>query len=244
MSLFKTPKTTEPGQGKPAGLSLGGKPSQQDDSLGEKKGILGAAVSQAAAPAKSSSSGLAFGKKTQDTPKKAPLEATTPKKAEPAPRASTQEPARYTGPEPENTKAQVIHAAACEIAFILEYENAALKNSDFDVVNNVVEQKTKLVKLYEERIEELKANPELGKSFPETDRELLRNIGGKLDALMHENSNLLKSNVKAIERLMNSVIDAVKEHAQEKASSYSKQGQLASSAKDKEQLSVTFNREL
>ena len=93
---------------------------------------------------------------------------------------------------------------------VLERENEALSNRKYSEINDILDEKVTLGRVYESRI--------MGLSDEETNlnevdgelRDQLRELGTKVNTLIENNSVLLKIGIEANRRVVNMIAEAVK----------------------------------
>lgn len=96
------------------------------------------------------------------------------------------------------------------LADLLERENDALRNRRNKELNEILDEKVTLGRVYESRIIGLtEAADALDQVDPEL-RERLRGVGEKVNGLIEENAKLLKIAIEANRRVVNLIAEAVK----------------------------------
>jgi len=96
------------------------------------------------------------------------------------------------------------------LADLLERENDALRNRRSKELNDILDEKVTLGRVYESRIMGLtEAADALDEVDPEL-RERLRGVGDKVNGLIEENAKLLKIAIEANRRVVNLIAEAVK----------------------------------
>lgn len=96
------------------------------------------------------------------------------------------------------------------LADLLERENAALREKQNKVLNEILDEKVTLGRVYESRIMGLTEDPE---ALDNVDKELLerlRGIGEKVNGLIEDNAKMLKIAIEANRRVVNLIAEAVK----------------------------------
>ncbi len=96
------------------------------------------------------------------------------------------------------------------LADLLARENDALSNRKYSEINEILDEKVTLGRVYESRIMGLTDDPA---ALEQVDRELrdqLRSLGEKVNGLIEENAQLLKINIEANRRVVNIIAEAVK----------------------------------
>ncbi|MGH6660809.1 MAG: flagellar export chaperone FlgN [Rhodospirillales bacterium] len=113
------------------------------------------------------------------------------------------------------------------LADLLERENDALRNRRSKELNEILDEKVTLGRVYESRIMGLtEAADALDEVDPEL-RERLRGVGDKVNGLIEENAKLLKIAIEANRRVVNLIAEAVKASVPS-AGTYSPTGAAAS----------------
>ncbi len=96
------------------------------------------------------------------------------------------------------------------LADLLERENVALREKQNKELNEILDEKVTLGRVYESRIMGLTEDPE---ALDNVDKELLerlRGIGEKVNGLIEENAKMLKIAIEANRRVVNLIAEAVK----------------------------------
>ena len=96
------------------------------------------------------------------------------------------------------------------LADLLERENVALREKQNKGLNEILDEKVTLGRVYESRIMGLTEDPE---ALDNVDKELLerlRGIGEKVNGLMEDNAKMLKIAIEANRRVVNLIAEAVK----------------------------------
>lgn len=95
------------------------------------------------------------------------------------------------------------------LADLLERENAALREKKTKVLNEILDEKVTLGRVYESRIMGLTEDPE---ALDNVDKELLerlRGIGEKVNGLIEDNAKMLKIAIEANRRVVNLIAESV-----------------------------------
>ena len=96
------------------------------------------------------------------------------------------------------------------LADLLERENVALREKQNKKLNEILDEKVTLGRVYESRIMGLTEDPE---ALDNVDKELLerlRGIGEKVNGLIEDNAKMLKIAIEANRRVVNLIAEAVK----------------------------------
>lgn len=96
------------------------------------------------------------------------------------------------------------------LADLLERENVALREKRNKELNEILDEKVTLGRVYESRIMVLTEDPE---ALDRVDQELckrLRGIGEKVNGLIEDNAKMLKIAIEANRRVVNLIAEAVK----------------------------------
>lgn len=96
---------------------------------------------------------------------------------------------------------------------LLEVENQALVAHDTETVRALAENKLALARIYEQAVLPMAEDPSLVDTLEPEQREELAALGGRLKDLIEENARRLKAEMEACQRLMDSVVSAVKHNA-------------------------------
>lgn len=96
---------------------------------------------------------------------------------------------------------------------LLEVENQALAAHDSETVRLLADNKAALARIYEQSVLPMAEDPGLVDTLEPEQREELAALGGRLKDLIEENARRLKAEMEACQRLMDSVIAAVKTNA-------------------------------
>ena len=96
------------------------------------------------------------------------------------------------------------------LADLLERENVALREKQNKELNEILDEKVTLGRVYESRIMGLTEDPE---ALDNVDKELLerlRGIGEKVNGLIEDNAKMLKIAIEANRRVVNLIAESVK----------------------------------
>ena len=96
------------------------------------------------------------------------------------------------------------------LADLLARENEALGNRKYSEINEILDEKVTLGRVYESRIMGLTDDPA---ALEQVDRELrdrLCSLGEKVNGLIEENAAMLKIGIEANRRVVNMIAEAVK----------------------------------
>ncbi|MBC8337881.1 MAG: flagellar export chaperone FlgN [Rhodospirillales bacterium] len=93
---------------------------------------------------------------------------------------------------------------------LLERENDALSNRKYSEINEILDEKVTLGRVYESRIMGLADDPTALNEVDGELRDQLRTLGEKVNALIADNSQLLKIGIEANRRVVNMIAEAVK----------------------------------
>ena len=96
------------------------------------------------------------------------------------------------------------------LADLLERENLALREKQNKELNEILDEKVTLGRVYESRIMGLTEDPE---ALDNVDKELLerlRGIGEKVNGLIEDNAKMLKIAIEANRRVVNLIAESVK----------------------------------
>jgi flagellar biosynthesis/type III secretory pathway chaperone len=96
------------------------------------------------------------------------------------------------------------------LADLLERENVALREKQNKELNEILDEKVTLGRVYESRIMGLTEDPEALDSVDKELLERLRGIGEKVNGLMEDNAKMLKIAIEANRRVVNLIAEAVK----------------------------------
>jgi flagellar biosynthesis/type III secretory pathway chaperone len=145
-----------------------------------------------------------------------------------------------------NKRLTELIAISGELASVLERENAALTRYDRGSLQSILDEKTRLGRAYESRMEALgddatalaEADPDLG--------QRLREIGAEVRDLIARNARLLKIAIEANRRVIDLIAEAVKASAPGPGV-YGVRGRTAVAASGRgapKSLPVSFDRSL
>ena len=133
---------------------------------------------------------------------------------------------------------------ARKLCDLLTKENQALRKHKVEIVQQMSAQKEDLAKLYQRQLLAFHKDPNLIGQVEPGRRSALKTMGERLSELMRDNASLLRANIEAINRLMKTVVEAVKENQQEKASAYSKSGAIGAYAATRREAALSCNTEM
>jgi hypothetical protein len=141
-------------------------------------------------------------------------------------------------------KVKALLFAMSQLVTVLSEENDALDQHDTDHVRTLMETKLLKTRYYQEQMLVVHGNPRLLLDLNEEQREVMRGAAKTLDTIAQENGRKLKANIEASNRLMKCVMNAVNEQAREKATTYSKDGEVEADPSQAYRKAVTFNETL
>ena len=96
------------------------------------------------------------------------------------------------------------------LADLLERENDALGNRKYSGINEILDEKITLGRVYESRIMGLTDDPAALQQVDVELRDRLRSLGEKVNGLIEKNATLLKTGIEANRRVVNMIAEAVK----------------------------------
>ncbi len=109
------------------------------------------------------------------------------------------------------------------LAELLERENNALRNRQSQELHDILDEKVTLSRLYETRIMGLNEETEVLDEVEPELREKLKGLSEKIGPVMEENAMLLKVAIEANKRVVNMIVEAVRETTH-KAGTYAANG--------------------
>lgn len=112
-----------------------------------------------------------------------------------------------------------------ELCRLLKKENTLLKRQRQEECKALFEQKNKLSLAYEEAFKSLSGHAEIFARLSDGQKATLRKAATTLDSLTAENAHLLKINIDATNRLLNAIVNDIKDQAQN-TPLYTKQGNM------------------
>ncbi|MBF0093227.1 MAG: hypothetical protein HQL33_00410 [Alphaproteobacteria bacterium] len=164
----------------------------------------------------------------------------------PRPLSARNLPPRPSGPAtaPGAGAPEMLFEAAKLLADHLDAENAALKKLDFAKVRELAERKESLTRLYADHMKAIAANREVLNGLAPERRLALKKLGLRLDASAGTNGRLLKANVDASRRLVQTIIEAVKETKTGATSTYSDAGRMVGDPGKGHETALTFDQDI
>ncbi|MCZ6603560.1 MAG: hypothetical protein O7A03_00275 [Alphaproteobacteria bacterium] len=96
------------------------------------------------------------------------------------------------------------------LADLLARENDALNNRKYSEINEILDEKVTLGRVYESRIMGLTNDPAALEKVDGELRDRLRSLGEKVNGLIEENAALLKIGIETNRRVVNLIAEAVK----------------------------------
>jgi len=96
------------------------------------------------------------------------------------------------------------------LADLLARENEALNNRKYSEINEILDEKVTLGRVYESRIMGLTDDPVALEQVDKELRDQLRSLGEKVNGLIEENAQLLKIGIEANRRVVDMIAEAVK----------------------------------
>lgn len=132
--------------------------------------------------------------------------------------------------------------ACTNLCELLEVENEALIAHDARTVKELADNKAALANIYEQAILPMAEDPTLAETLEPEQKEELMALGQRLKELVEENTMRLKAEMEACQLMMDSVVEAVKNGANNTVT-YGRAGNFDQS-KGPEANSVSFNQTL
>ncbi|SBW01329.1 hypothetical protein KL86APRO_11411 [uncultured Alphaproteobacteria bacterium] len=129
------------------------------------------------------------------------------------------------------------------LANLIETENAALGEHKLDVVKALSANKWTLTRNYRNQMQAIADAPSILQCLEPEERAQLRTLGERLDRECKRNELLLEANIDAANRVMQAMVDGVKQ-ASERGTVYGRTGTIKGISPDGRPLAVSFNREL
>ncbi len=126
---------------------------------------------------------------------------------------------------------------------ILERENAILRERRHAELNNILDEKATIGRVYEARVVGLDQNRDALDDVAPALREQLKELARKVDTLMAENTIMLRAALQASRRVVDLIAEAVKETAPT-AGTYSARGRKAEAAPAGGNMSLSLNETL
>jgi hypothetical protein len=133
--------------------------------------------------------------------------------------------------------------ACSSLCDLLEIENEALASHDAETVEVLAENKAALARMYESSMEPLIDDPSLAETLLPEQAEELRALGLRLQALVAVNAMRLKAEMECCRRVMDVVVNAVKQNAT-KTVTYGRKGTFDSGRKETSRSSLSYNKTL
>lgn len=127
--------------------------------------------------------------------------------------------------------------ACTNLCDLLAYENEALANRDMETIQQLADNKTALVRIYEEAVLPLSENPQLVETLDEEQRAELKALGLRLHDLVIENANRLNAAMDATRMVIETIAAAARTQAPP-AVSYNRNGTFGEAGGDHPSLSV------
>ncbi|MFN3077134.1 MAG: hypothetical protein ABT940_09690 [Alphaproteobacteria bacterium] len=150
-------------------------------------------------------------------------------------------PAQMHDPKAPPSGPETVFEAAIQLSTLLEKENAALKNFDTDAVLQMAERKEALVRLYNDQMTAVAANPAVLDGVAEARRKEMKQVAETLRERIDLNVRLLKGNLDAAQRVMKIIVDAAKEERTKNAP-YGPRGAVSQDYRDGQPTALSFNR--
>lgn len=138
-------------------------------------------------------------------------------------------------------KLNTMLAVMSELCKVLKKENTLLKQQRQSETVALAEQKTTVVRAYEQAFSYFAEHPDILKSLPEHQKNVFRKAATVLNGLTRENARLLKINIDATSRLLGAIVQDVKEQSKN-TTLYTSQGEVETDSGNP--AAVTFNQVL
>jgi len=126
---------------------------------------------------------------------------------------------------------------------LIDAENKALKDHDINAVKALSANKWTLTRNYRNQMQAIVDMPDLLQILEDDQRSQLRSLGDRLNKASVRNGQLLSANMEAANRVMNAVVQGVKQ-ATERNAVYGKNGMIRGQSPDGRPMAVSYNREL
>jgi flagellar biosynthesis/type III secretory pathway chaperone len=112
-----------------------------------------------------------------------------------------------------NNRVKDLITITSRLAEVLARENDALRARRHGELDEILDQKTTLGRIYESRLEGLADDKDALKGVDPALRERLRGLGDKVNDLIEENARLLRVAIEANRRVVDMIAEAVKASA-------------------------------
>jgi len=129
------------------------------------------------------------------------------------------------------------------LADLLSRENEALRTKNNEALNEILDEKVTLGRVYESRVMGLTEDPDALEGIEMEQRERLRALGGKVNGLIEENARLLKVAIETNRRVVNLIAEAVKASAPS-AGTYSQTGATGMDQQTAQNVAISIDHTL
>jgi flagellar biosynthesis/type III secretory pathway chaperone len=161
--------------------------------------------------------------------------------------ASTQGPTQATAPIKAHDRRhrciQDLRIVMTNLVELIDAENKALSGHDINTVKALSANKWTLTRNYRNQMQAIADTPDILQILEDDERQSLHHLGQRLHTATERNGQLLSANIDAANRVMNAVVDGVKQ-ANERNAVYGKSGALRGHTADGRPVAVSFNQEL
>lgn len=123
-------------------------------------------------------------------------------------------------------------------------ENLALSKMDFETAKGFLEDKVARTREYQRQMLAVHRNPALLLTLTDEQREIMKGAGEALNAVATENGRHLQAAMDAIDILVQSFFDAVRENAAVHTANYEEDGTVQPNMSIAENRSVALNKTL
>ncbi|MGB0697384.1 MAG: hypothetical protein ACPGOY_17145 [Rhodospirillaceae bacterium] len=147
-------------------------------------------------------------------------------------------------PGEADPKVNAVLRATAELSDMLRKENDALVSHDLNAISALAPTKKQLTRYYHDQMMAVKANPGLVLRLPEPQRKVMRKAAETMEAIANENGRLLKANINSHTKMVEAVVEAVKERQTKASTSYGGRGTLEGDPTQAHKLAVAYNKTL
>lgn len=139
--------------------------------------------------------------------------------------------------------AESVFIAATDLSALLAKENMALRTYDTATVAQLAEHKEALVRLYNDQMAALAANPAVLMDVTPERKAEMAIVAAELKERIDSNASLLKGNLDAANRVMKAFVDAARDQ-RTKAAPYGRSGAVPIDYKNGQPTALAYNKNI
>lgn len=145
--------------------------------------------------------------------------------------------------EMNNRKVDNMLSIMNQLCAILKRENQALEKNKVREIERLVDPKSKVINVYAEQYQAFASNPGIFDTLDSIRKKEVSSVAKILQSLMEDNERLLKANMAASKRLIDTIVESAKKQEREQSGVYSSKGSMGYESASKK-TNMAFNQVL